>query len=98
MNASDFITLITPPAGEAKLLKALAAQPEKLVSYHEVSTALYGDRDPANVPKSNVDQVLVGRLRKRMAVANCGWTIETVRGRGYRLIKLPVRDTEGGAA
>lgn len=96
MNALDLQAAVSPTAYEGKLLSALAAAPGTVVSSESLLAAIYADRDPAGIPESNVVQVLVGRLRKRMAAANCGWEIVVARGAGYVLRKLP-EATEGGA-
>lgn len=94
MNAPDLLNAVSPTGAEAKILSALAASPGTMVTKEGLLAAIYGDR---HQPDSNVLQVLVSRLRKRLAAANCRWEIAVVRGAGYVLRKLP-EATQGGAA
>jgi len=69
-------------AYEYKLMEYLAHNPAKIVSKTELTEHLYEqdyDRD------SNVIEVFVGRLRKKLDPENSIKPIETLRGRGYRL-------------
>ncbi len=69
-------------AYEYKLMEYLAHNPSKIVSKTELTEHLYEqdyDRD------SNVIEVFVGRLRKKLDPDNSIKPIETLRGRGYRL-------------
>ncbi len=69
-------------AYEYKLMEFLAHNPSKIVSKTELTEHLYEqdyDRD------SNVIEVFVGRLRKKLDPDNTINPIETLRGRGYRL-------------
>ncbi len=69
-------------AYEYRLVEYLAHNPEKVVSKTELTEHLYEqdfDRD------SNVIEVFVGRLRKKLDPDNTLKPIETLRGRGYRL-------------
>lgn len=68
-------------AFEFRLLDYLARNRERLVSKQELSDYLYPhdeDRD------SNVLEVLIGRLRRKLDPDGRWTPIETVRGRGYR--------------
>lgn len=68
-------------AFEFRLLDYLARHRERLVSKQELSDYLYPhdeDRD------SNVLEVLIGRLRRKLDPDGRWSPIETVRGRGYR--------------
>lgn len=69
-------------AYEYRLIEYLALNPGKIVSKTELTEHLYEqdyDRD------SNVIEVFVGRLRKKLDPDNSIKPIETLRGRGYRL-------------
>ena len=69
-------------AYEYRLMEYLAHNPGKIVSKTELTEHLYEqdyDRD------SNVIEVFVGRLRKKLDPDNSHKPIETLRGRGYRL-------------
>jgi two-component system response regulator PhoP len=73
-------------AFEYRLLHYLMMNAGKVVSKMELTEHLYeedADRD------SNVIEVFVGRLRKKIDPANCLQPIETLRGRGYRFITVP---------
>lgn len=75
-------------AFEFRLLEYLARNRERVVSRRELTDYLYPldeDRD------SNVLEVLIGRLRRKLDPAGCHQPVLTVRGRGYRF--APV---EGG--
>lgn len=68
-------------AFEFNLLQYLMQRPGEVVSKTELTEHLYEqdfDRD------SNVIEVFVGRLRKKLDPANALKPIETVRGQGYR--------------
>lgn len=68
-------------AYEYNLLEYLMMRPGEVVSKSELTEHLYDqdfDRD------SNVIEVFVGRLRKKLDPANAFKPIETVRGQGYR--------------
>lgn len=69
-------------AYEYRLMEYLAHNPTKVVSKTELTEHLYEqdyDRD------SNVIEVFVGRLRRKLDPENTLKPIETLRGRGYRL-------------
>ncbi|PXF62830.1 response regulator transcription factor [Kangiella spongicola] len=69
-------------AYEYKVLEYLMLNPDKVVSKTELTEHLYAqdyDRD------SNVLEVFVGRLRKKIDPDGSMKPIETLRGRGYRL-------------
>ena len=66
---------------EYRMLEYLVRQRERVVTKQELSDYLYPhgeDRD------SNVLEVLIGRLRRKLDPAGSLAPIETVRGRGYR--------------
>lgn len=68
-------------AYEYKVLEYLITRPDKVVSKTELTEHIYDqdfDRD------SNVIEVFVGRLRKKLDPEGTLQPIETLRGRGYR--------------
>lgn len=68
-------------AFEFRLCEYLARHRERVVSRQELGDYLYpqdADRD------SNVLEVLIGRLRRKLDPAGTWHPVETVRGRGYR--------------
>ena len=68
-------------AFEFRLLDYLARHRERVVSKQELGDYLYPHEDDRD---SNVVEVLIGRLRRKLDPA-ARWTpIQTVRGRGYR--------------
>jgi len=66
---------------EYKVLEYFALHPDQVVSKLELNDHLY-DEDAD--PDSNVIEVLVGRLRKKLDPEASWKPIETLRGRGYR--------------
>jgi len=69
-------------AYEYKVLEYLMLNPQKVISKTELTEHIYAqdyDRD------SNVIEVFIGRLRKKLDPENIANPIETLRGRGYRL-------------
>ncbi len=67
---------------EYKVLNYLVMNPDKVVTKSELSEHIYeedADRD------SNVIEVFVGRLRRKLDPDGSLKPIETLRGRGYRL-------------
>lgn len=70
-------------AMEYRTLEYLAQRRGNVVSKNELCDYLYPhDADP----ESNVIEVMVGRLRRKLAPDGVFQPIETLRGRGYRLI------------
>lgn len=68
---------------EYRMLEYLAQQQGKIVSKDDLADYLYPhDTDP----ESNVLTVLVGRLRRKLDPDGLRNPIETLRGRGYRLV------------
>jgi two-component system response regulator PhoP len=68
---------------EYRMLEYLAQNHGKIVSKDDLSDYLYPhDADP----ESNVLTVLVGRLRRKLDPEGIRNPIETLRGRGYRLV------------
>lgn len=73
--------LVTLTAYEYKVLEYLLVNPGKVVSKTELTDHIYDqdfDRD------SNVIEVFVGRLRKKLDPDSSYKPIETIRGQGYR--------------
>ena len=82
-NAEDEIELTTY---EYKVFEYLLMHPDEVVTKTVLSEHIYeedADRD------SNVIEVFVGRLRKKIDPGGLMNPIETLRGRGYRLNKQP---------
>ncbi|NOQ12918.1 MAG: response regulator [Methyloprofundus sp.] len=76
---NDYLLDIT--AFEYRLLEYLMRHPDKAISKSRLADYLYpheNDRD------SNVIEVLIGRLRKKLDPDGSLQPIETLRGRGYR--------------
>jgi two-component system, OmpR family, response regulator PhoP len=66
---------------EYKVLEYFALHPDQVVSKMELNEHLYEeDADP----DSNVIEVIIGRLRKKLDPQGDWTPIETLRGRGYR--------------
>jgi len=70
---------------ELELLRLLMAQPNRIVSYTDLTEALLHASDRGAIRHLNV---LVHRLRSKLAGSE-PYTIETVRGRGYGLLRSP---------
>ncbi len=68
-------------AFEFRLLDYLARHRERVVSKQELADYLYPHEEDRD---SNVLEVLIGRLRRKLDPAGRWAPIETVRGRGYR--------------
>jgi two-component system response regulator PhoP len=66
---------------EFRLLEYLARHRERVVSKRELADYLYPHDDDRD---SNVLEVLIGRLRRKLDPEGRWTPIETVRGRGYR--------------
>ncbi len=67
---------------EYRLLEYLARRPGQVISKSELSDALYPHDDDRD---SNVLEVMIGRLRRKLDPDGSRHPIETLRGRGYRL-------------
>lgn len=68
---------------EYRLLEYLVRERARVVTKQELADYLYPhdqDRD------SNVLEVLIGRLRRKLDPEGTTWPIETLRGRGYRFV------------
>lgn len=73
-------------AYEYRLLEYLARHPGQVVSKAELADYLYAhDEDP----DSNVIEVLIGRVRRKLDPDNRLRAITTLRGRGYRFDLVP---------
>jgi len=68
---------------EYKLLEHLMRERERVLSKDQLAAHLYPHDEESD---SNVIEVLVGRLRKKLDPGNTLRPIETLRGRGYRFI------------
>jgi two-component system response regulator PhoP len=82
-NGADEIELTTY---EYKVFEYLLMHPDEVVTKTVLSEHIYeedADRD------SNVIEVFVGRLRRKIDPQGLMNPIETLRGRGYRLNKIP---------
>ncbi len=66
---------------EYRVLEYFALRPDQVVSKMELNEHLY-DEDAD--PDSNVIEVIIGRLRKKLSADRSWQPIETLRGRGYR--------------
>ncbi|MBT0588051.1 response regulator transcription factor [Alteromonas oceanisediminis] len=71
-------------AYEYKVMEYLMLNPDKVVSKTELTEHIYDQDFDLD---SNVIEVFVGRLRKKIDPENTLKPIETLRGRGYRLNK-----------
>ena len=69
-------------AYEYKVLEYLMLHPKKVISKSELTEHIYDQDFDLD---SNVIEVFVGRLRKKLDPNNTMKPIETLRGRGYRL-------------
>ncbi|TAA12437.1 hypothetical protein EA658_10000 [Pseudoxanthomonas winnipegensis] len=80
---------------ERRILDRLMLSPEKVVLYTEAELAMYGTQVHGHIT-SNVLQVMVCRLRKKMAAARQGWTIRAEKQLGYRLAMDEKNAAAGG--
>ena len=69
-------------AYEYKVMEYLMLNPQKVVSKTELTEHIYDQDFDLD---SNVIEVFVGRLRKKLDPENSFKPIETLRGRGYRI-------------
>ena len=74
-------TLIELTAFEYRLLEYLARRPGQVIPKSELADYLYPHDDDRD---SNVIEVLIGRLRRKLDPDSTLHLIETLRGRGYR--------------
>jgi DNA-binding response OmpR family regulator len=71
---------------EAELLAHLMRHAGQVCTHREILSAVWGyEHDPG----TNVVQVYIGYLRRRLALSDSPAPIETVRSVGYRLVKRP---------
>ena len=70
-------------AFELKVLHCLTQAKGAVVSVPDLHAALYGHA--GNATESNVLQVFVGRLRKKLTAAGALVTVNTHRNRGYAI-------------
>jgi len=72
------------PEREAELLAHLMRNAGKVCTHSEILSAVWGyDHDP----RTNVVQVYIGYLRRRLALPGSPAPIDTVRSVGYRLVE-----------
>jgi len=88
LNLSNFrLTLDGRPVAltfhELELLRLFFEQPDRIITYQELCEGLWGESHHAAVRHLNV---LVHRLRTKLP-NTYPYAIETVRGRGYGLLK-----------
>lgn len=74
---------LTLTSFEYRLLEYFALHPGQVISKMELNEHLY-DEDAD--PDSNVIEVLLGRLRRKIDPGGAWKPIETLRGRGYRFV------------
>lgn len=78
---------------EFKILQYLVMHPEAVVTKSELTEHIYAEDEERD---SNVIEVLIGRLRRKLDPDGSLNPIETLRGRGYRLaLKLHPGDADG---
>ncbi|ENE2730594.1 TPA: helix-turn-helix domain-containing protein [Stenotrophomonas maltophilia] len=70
---------------EAVVMKVLVGAPDRLVEVDALHAAMYPNSKPPS-RESNVLQVLVSRVRRKLAAAGHKHAIETIRLRGYRFV------------
>ena len=81
---------LTLTSFEYKLLEYFVLHPQTVVTKLELNEHLY---DEDMDPDSNVLEVVLGRLRKKIDPEGVLKPIETLRGRGYRF-NLAVKDSD----
>jgi two-component system response regulator PhoP len=81
VNLDDKLIELT--SYEYKLLEHLMRERERVLSKDQLAAHLYPHDEESD---SNVIEVLVGRLRKKLDPGNTLHPIETLRGRGYRFV------------
>lgn len=77
--------VLTPQ--ESDLLDCLARQADCAVSRKEINQFLYGER---RIPVTNSLEVIIGRLRRKLAPLKSHPVILTVRGHGYKLVQTVI--------
>lgn len=98
LNQSNFrLTMEGTPVAltfhELELLRLFFRQPDRVIPYQALCEELWGESSHAAVRHLNV---LVHRLRVKLPRAY-PYAIETVRGRGYGLLKAPDAENEESA-
>jgi DNA-binding response OmpR family regulator len=68
---------------ELELLRLMCDQPDRIISFADLTRALWDSSDKAATRHLNV---LIHRLRTKLA-DSAPYSIETVRGRGYGLLR-----------
>ena len=74
---------------ETALLELLLRRAGRVVGKESIAQALYNFDDE---PSENAIEVLVHRVRKRLAVSEASVTLHTIRGIGYTLAEAPDRE------
>lgn len=95
LNLSNFrLTMDGTPVAltfhELELLRLFFEQPDRVITYQALCEELWGESNHASIRHLNV---LVHRLRVKLPRAY-PYAIETVRGRGYGLLKAHEADSE----
>lgn len=72
-------------ANEYKILKLLTENPEKIYSREEIIRAVWGENAGQETSNHALDQ-LIHRLRDKLKSAKPTANLETIRGRGHRLV------------
>lgn len=79
---ADLVAGVRLSATERVLLHALDT--DRVVSIAELAKAT---SSAATHSQSNVQQVQIGRIRRKLDAAGAALRIDTVHGRGYRLVR-----------
>ena len=79
-------------AYEYKVMEYLMLHPQKVISKTELTEHIYDQDFDLD---SNVIEVFVGRLRRKLDPEGTLKPIETLRGRGYRISRELAQDTSG---
>ena len=78
---------------EYRLLENFMLRPGHVLTRTELAERMYAEEDVDR--DSNIIEVYVGRLRKKLDPDETIKPLETVRGRGYRLALTPTKDPGG---
>jgi two-component system response regulator PhoP len=79
---------------EYKLFQYLVMHPDEVITKSELTEHIYEEDSERD---SNVIEVFVGRLRRKLDPQGQLNPIETLRGRGYRLALVPASNGGGGS-
>ena len=79
---------------EYRLLAAFVRSPGVILSREDLLRQVW--RDESGGPSDHV-KIYVGYLRRKLSAVLEGDFIETVRGFGYRWLRIPLADAEGAA-